>query len=222
MDDRYHVDLSNYSLSAFKDTLRTKDLIPSRVSLKIDLEERFTILEAAGITNMKELAGALKSKKKIEDFSKSTGLSVEYLTLLKRETNSYLPNPVRLDKFPVVSPEIISGLADEGITNTRHLINQAGKRKTREHLSATTGISMESLDELVSLSDLSRAYGVGPMFARLIYDVGIKSISEFIQLSAEEFISIYEEVNQKKADFGVGEIQFSLDLAKDLEIIVDL
>ena len=51
----------------------------------------------------------------------------------------------------------------------------------------------------------------------MIYDVGIKSINEFIKYSAEDFIRIYEEKNQKKADFGVNEIQFSLELARELD-----
>jgi predicted RecB family nuclease len=75
--------------------------------------------------------------------------------------------------------------------------------------------------EIVSLSDLSRVYGVGPVFARLIYDVGIRSIEEFVGHTAEEFIHIYEEQTQKKADFGVGEIQFSLELAKELDPAVE-
>ena len=71
------------------------------------------------------------------------------------------------------------------------------------------------MNELVCLSDLVRAYGVGPVFARMIYDVGIKSIKEFVEYTAEEFIRIYEEKEQKKADFGINEIQFSLELAKN-------
>jgi predicted flap endonuclease-1-like 5' DNA nuclease len=78
------------------------------------------------------------------------------------------------------------------------------------------------LNELVGLSDLSRIYGVGPVFARMIYDVGIKSVQEFIENTAEDFIRIYEEQTRKKADFGVGEIEFSLELAKELDIAVEL
>ena len=220
MEDRYNIDLASYSLSRFKENLKTRDLIPSRKCLQLDLEERFSLLDAAGIRNLKELIGTLKTNQKMEDFSKSTGLSVGYLTILKREANSYLSNPVRLDKFPGISSEMICILAGEGIRNSRHLINQASDRVNRERLSIKTEISMESLDELVSLSDLSRAYGVGPVFARIIYDVGIKSIDEFKKITAEEFIRIYENATQKKADFSANEIQFSLDLAQDLETIV--
>ena len=197
-------------------------MIPSRVSLKDELDERFRILEISGITNLKELIDVLKTKQKIERFSKETGLTKEYLTLLKREAKSYLPNPIRLDKFPGIQTKYLDKLEAVGIKNSRNLFNEAKDKKERERLSQTTEIPIVILNELVSLSDLARAYGVGPIFARMIYDVGVKSIKEFIEYTAEDFIRIYEEKNQKKADFGVNEIQFSIELAKDLELAVEI
>jgi len=197
-------------------------MIPSRVSLKDELDERFKILEINGITNLKELIEALKTKQKIELFSKETGLTIEYLTLLNREAKSYLPNPIRLDKFSGIPPQYIDRLDAVGIRNTRYLFDEAKDKKERERLSQTTEIPIEILNELVCLSDLSRAYGVGPVFARMIYDVGIKSIKSFTEYTAEDFVRIYEEKNQKKADFGANEIQFSLELAKELDIVVEI
>jgi hypothetical protein len=42
-------------------------------------------------------------------------------------------------------------------------------------------------------------------------------VRAFVGHTAEDFIRIYEERTQKKADFGVGEIQFSLELAQELD-----
>jgi hypothetical protein len=197
-------------------------MIPSRISLKDHLDERFKTLEINGITNLKELIDALKTKPKIEHFSIETGLTIEYLTLLKREAKSYLPNPVRIDKFAGISSKFVDRLETEGIKNTRQLFNQAKDKDERERLSQKTEIPIEILNELVCLSDLARAYGVGPVFARIIYDVGIKSIKEFVENTAEDFIRIYEEKEQKKADFGVNEIQFSIELAKELDIAIEI
>lgn len=41
---------------------------------------------------------------------------------------------------------------------------------------------------------------------RRVFDVGIQSVREFIAYSAEDFIRMYEEREQEKADFGVNEI----------------
>ena len=221
MKDQYYLDLEKYSLHKFKSSLNSREMIPSRVSLKNDLDERFGILEAHGISNLKELISALKTKQKIEHFSMETGLTKEYLTLLNREAKSYLPNPIRLDKFAGVPANCVQKLESLGIKNTRHLLNQARDTEARVLLSQSTDIPIELLNELVSLSDLTRAYGVGPVYARLIFDVGIKSIQEFAGKTAEDFIRIYEEKMHKKADFGVNEIQFSLELARELEVAVE-
>ena len=139
-------------------------------------------------------------------------------TLLNREAKSHLSRPIRLDKLPGIRTEYLDRLEDEGLRNTKQLFLDAQDKGRRAQLSEVTGIPNDVLDELVGLSDLSRIYGVGPVFARLIYDVGIRSVREFLEYTAEDFVRIYEEQTQKKADFGVGEIRFSLELAKELDI----
>ena len=222
MSDQYQIDLEKYSLQKFKKSLQSRELIPSRKCLKEELDARFRILENSGITNLKELIDLLKTKQKIEQFSQESGLSIQYLTLLNREAKSYLSKPVRLDKFPGIHSDYLDRLEKAGIRNSRQLFAEAKDKNKRERLSKETGLPLEALNELVGLSDLSRVYGVGPVFARMIYDVGIKSVKEFVEYTAEDFIRIYEEQTQKKADFGVGEIQFSLELARELDIAVEL
>lgn len=217
MKAQYHIDLEKYTLKKFKHYLETREMIPSRVSLKGDLDERFQVLENAGMSNLQELLDVLKTKPKIELFSQMTGLPIEYLTLLNREAKIYRPNPIPLDKFPGIAKAVVEKLATVGIKNTRQLFNATQEREEMADLADKTDITIEALVELVGLSDLARVYGVGPVFARMIYDIGIHSIQEFIRYSAEDFIEIYETKTQKKADFGVNEIEFSLVLARELE-----
>jgi len=63
---------------------------------------------------------------------------------------------------------------------------------------------------------LARLYGVGPVFARIIYDVGISSVESFIKYSSKDFIKIYENKTKKKADFSESDISFSIELAREL------
>ncbi|MBC8509135.1 MAG: DUF4332 domain-containing protein [Anaerolineales bacterium] len=222
MSNQYQIDLKKYSLQKYKKSLQSRDMIPSRKSLKDELDARFRILKERGIKNLKELIDALKTKQKIEQFSKETGLSIQYLTLLNREARSYISKPIRLDKFSGIQTKYLDRLDDVGIRNTRQLFVEAQDKRKREQLAKEIEIPLDLLNELVGLSDLSRAYGVGPVFARMIFDMGIRSIREFVECTAEDFIRIYEEQTQKKADFGVGEIQFSLELARDLDIAIDM
>ena len=222
MTNQYNIDLAAVTIEKFKENIRTRDLIPSRVSLKDDLDGRFEIIASVGITNMNELVNALKTRSKIYVFAKESGLPAEYLTLLCREARSYLSNPVRLDKFPGIPSEYVDRLEAEGIKNTRQMLICAGRKSLRINLALRAEIPIQFIDELASLSDLSRAYGIGPVFARMLYGVGIHSIKKYIQFSAEEIIKIYEEKEGKKADFGENEIQFSLNLAKDLNILLEV
>jgi len=222
MGNKFHIKLENYSLKKFKKSLKTREMIPSRVILKVDIDGRLAKLEEKDITNLKELIDKLKTKTKIEQFSNETGLSVEYLTILNREAKSYLPHSIRLDKFAGIETSYVKRLDDAEIKNTREILKVAGEKCKREQLSEETGIPIEVLNEIVCLSDLSRAYGVGPAYARMIYDMDIKTIQAFVKKTAEDFVNIYEEKTLKKADFGINEIQFSIELAKELDIIVEL
>ncbi|MCJ7735651.1 MAG: hypothetical protein MUP11_14020 [Anaerolineales bacterium] len=94
----YHIDASKYTLRKMKEDLLNRDLIPSRTPLKEGLDEKFHILEKTGISMLQELISALKNNQKMEGLSHSTGIDENYLTLLRREANSYLPNPVSLEK----------------------------------------------------------------------------------------------------------------------------
>ena len=214
----FHLDPSKYSLQQLKNDLLSRDLIPSRMPLKEDLETQFQILEGIGVQTLGELITALKNKKKIGEFSSLSGISEKYLTLLRREANSYLPNPVPLDKFSGFGNTEIKKLAASGIKNSRHIFELAKNNPDHVSLSTRLGISPESLTELVGLSDLARAYGVGPVFARILYDAGIHSISEFRSYTPQQVIDLYENKTGKKADFSISDIKFSLDLVQVLDL----
>ena len=218
MPASYHIDTSKYSLRAMKEDLLSRDLIPSRLPLKEGLVSSFQILEGEGIQTLGDLITALKNKKKIGEFSSASGLSEKYLTLLRREANSYLPNPVPLDKFSGFEEKDITKLAAAGVKNSRHLFEIVKDNLDSGSLPAKFGVSQEFLSELAGLSDLVRAYGVGPAFARILYDTGIHSISEFRTYTPRQVIDLYEKKTGKKADFSTSDIKFSLDLVQVLDI----
>lgn len=215
MPKQYHMDLRRYTLEKFKNSLANREMIPSRVMLKEQLEEHFATLQQCGITNLKELTTRCKNKAAVQEFAAESGLSSKYLTLLKREGSSLLPSPVKLSAFPDVDPEVITKLEAHGIKHSKHLFMRLQK-DTASELANEVSLAPEQIEELASLSDLGRLYGVGPVFARLVYDTGVHSITDFVTYSGEEFIALYEEKMQKKADFGLADINFSLEMAQEL------
>lgn len=219
MSSQYHLNPQKVSLKRFQTSLESRKLIPSRVMLKEKLQSRFSTIHSAGVNTLEDLLDVLKSKPKVEAFSKKTGLSIDYLTLLKRESGSYFPNPVQLNKFSGVNNKAISKLEEAGIKNSKQLFDKVSEIDDRTALLSDSGVPEADLNELVHLSDLSRLYGVGPVFARMLYNIGIDSVKSFIHHSAEEIITIYEDINKKKADFTVSDIQFTLEMARELDLI---
>ncbi|MCP4674643.1 MAG: DUF4332 domain-containing protein [Deltaproteobacteria bacterium] len=218
MSARYHVDPKRISLDSFHKNLASRELIPSRVMLKERLRERFDAIRSAGVNDLGELTTALKNKPKVETFSKKTGLDVEYLTLLRREANSYFPNPVPLGKFSGIDKDVPQRLEPLGIKNSKQLFERAAGAKDRTALSSESGVPIDRLHELFCLSDLLRLYGVGPVFAKMLYDIGVDAAAAFIRLSPEELVSIYEDRTKKKADFTANDIRFSLEIARELDV----
>ena len=221
MGAQYQIDLKEYSLVKFKRSLERRHVVPSRKILQEDLDSRFAALERMGINSLKDLVDALKTKPKIEAFAQASGLPAEYLTLLGREARSYLAKPLRLDKLPGLDTKRLEKLADLGIQNSKQFFLRAQGSDQRKKLARESGLVIEDLNEVFALCDLSRIYGVGPVFARMIYDLGICSVGDFLEHSAADFVRIYEEQTQNKADFSLAEIQFSLELAKELELAAD-
>jgi hypothetical protein len=218
MTNRYHIDPNTYSIQQLKTDLQSRELIPSRKPLKESIQDKFDVLEAAGFKNLADLIVALKNTKKLKVLASSTGIEIQYLTLLRREVNSYLPNPVPLSKFSGFISDDLKSLAKIGLRNSRHLFEQIENEGDLQTLSRDTGLAKETLSELLSLSDLVRAYGVGPAFARILYETGIHSIAELKQFSPQQVVDLYESQTQKKADFSVSDIQFSLDIIKALDL----
>lgn len=212
MEKTYGINLKSISLDYFKQVIKHKEMIPSRKILKENIEESFRVLANLNIDNLDELISSISSSQKMEIFSKRSGLSIDYLNILKREAASYNPKPINLNKFPDINPEIITKLECIGVKTSKHLFNSV---QANAHILEPIEKEMPTdLEELISLSDLVRLYGVGPLFAKLIYQAGVKSINDFTTYSGKQFVEIYEKKTGKRADFSINDINFSLEIAR--------
>jgi hypothetical protein len=217
MSDSYHLDLQDISLDQYGKTLESAELIPSRRSLKEEIDTRFARLKAQGITNLAEFLTAVKNANKTAELSRNTGLSVEYLMLLRREVNALVPKPRNLRDFLSVDPATVENLAALGISNSKQLYENALSRQQRAELSQQAGIEPAALLELVKLSDLSRVYGVGPVFARLLYDAGIDSVRAIARADSsrlfDKLAEAYLAAGNSRVDFKERDIAFCIQMA---------
>ena len=220
---KYSIDLSRFSLLNFKNLIRDRELFPSRMILKEELDTRFDQLEKAGIRDLKTLHNQLKTKAKMEVFGRQTGLSIKYLTILKREVNSYIARPVPLSGFPEIDAEYIVALKEVGLNNSKQLFEQAQSKERFLEILEKTGMPESVLLELFQLSNLVRIWGAGPVFARILYESGIRSVRKFLEKDPEPTFETLRDLNQERvytsAHFTLQDIELCLEMAGHLELL---
>lgn len=101
--------------------LRETDLIPSRQALLEDIENRFEALQIHSIRTLADLRKVLKTPKGMAALSDTSKISVEYLTLLRREIESYFPKTFKLSEFDWLESGMISALEKHGYTDAASL-----------------------------------------------------------------------------------------------------
>lgn len=93
--------------------------------------------------------------------------------------------PAALKDFPGVDPEHLAALAEAGIRLAGHMIAAGRTPEVRQALAEETGVPLDSILELVKLSDLSRLRGVRGIRARLYVDAGIDTVAQMAKWEPE-------------------------------------
>lgn len=198
----YSLALEQISLADYRQLLQRQNLLPGRRMLHEQLEARFFSLASAGFTSVAQLAMALATPKKLSSLAKQTGISEEYLTLLRRELGSLTQKPVPISAFPNLSQSFISELAASGILTSKDYWEQC----------------KNPADELFCLCDLVRINGVGAVAARAFYEAEFGSVVAVAGATASDMIqrvnAVNTEKNYYKAKLGEKDMQFCIDFAK--------
>ncbi|HEY71103.1 MAG TPA: DUF4332 domain-containing protein [Anaerolineae bacterium] len=93
--------------------------------------------------------------------------------------------PFLLRDFRGVDPGTAAKLAAIGIRNVKQMLAAGRTRQARTSLSLETGISEDTILELVKLSDLARIPGIKAIRARLYHDAGVDTVEKMAQWEPE-------------------------------------
>jgi len=213
----YYLDLNAFSIAKLKDLFKNTRLLPSQQILQENIDERFACLEQNGIENLGQLQKALKTKSDVESFAKVTGLPIDYLTILRREVNSYQPKPINLRDFPGVNPDVVHKLHQIGIKNTKQLFPNVLTRKSRSEFSKQNQIKYEIILELTKLTDVARLKWVGPKFARLLIESEYDTVEKIAKSNYKELHLALVRVNKEsgiyKGNFGIEDMKSWVNVA---------
>ncbi len=221
----YHIDLKSISLEDYKLKLETSDVLKSRKILKESIGERFEAFKTLGIKNLYDLHQILKKKKQWDQLKKHELLTDEYLTILLRELNSFLPKPNKIAEFPGIAPEVVYKLESAEIKDTSKLYDRVLTSQSRKLLAEKTGIHLEIINELTSLTDLSRIKWGSALFARMLYNIGFISVEQVAMANASELHQKLLNINIEhvyfKGQVGLNDIRLFINAAKDLPLDIE-
>ncbi len=197
MNRGYSIDLKKFGIEKLRELLRTRKLLSGHQTLKDDLDKNFDLLVENKIENLQGLNNALKAKQKLESFAKKSGISVDYLTILKRHSNSFVSKAVKLSEFPEVDTVLVKKLETIGVKNSKILFDRTSTDKEIEELAKKANIEIDKLTEIVKLSNLVRIWGVGPIFARILYKTGYETIEEFASTESKKSYPKVHKTNKE-------------------------
>ena len=198
----YGLNLTNISLAEYRSLLARQNLLPGRRILLDDLERNFSALSAQGIETLEQLRQRISTPQKIDALSSASGITQEYLIILRRELGILEQSPVPLSVFPGVDERLVSALAERGIRTSKDFWERGGAESA----------------ELCSLCDLVRVSGVGALAARAFYEAGYRSVSAVAEASAPDMLAHVSAVNAEKgyykAKLGEKDMQFCIVYAQ--------
>jgi len=109
----------------------------------------------------------------------------------------------RLREFRGVSLEEVAQLEAVGIVTVEHMLAAGRTPEARQQLAEQTGVSPQTILELVKLSDLSRLGAVKGVRARLYYDAGLDTPAKFVRWEPEALRQMLAEFVERTGFDGI-------------------
>ena len=208
----YSTDLERISLDEFQEILLSIELLPSRKILLDGLSTLIEKLKQRGIDHLETLQKMLKNKKGYPELASELAVSVEYLTVLNREINSYVTKPVPLSKLDVFSDTELKQLEGARLKSTKDLYERGLMPADRSILSERSSIPQEKIVAALELSDLLRITGVGPVYAKILKEMGINNAKAFLEIDSQDAVERYKRINAEKhyskVNLGIKDIEY--------------
>lgn len=187
---RYCFDAEKISLIDLKNRIDTSDLVPSRESLMTGLDEKVKFLMEIGISSFADLHRELRDNKHLLEVAGRTGIDKEYLTLLRRESESYYPKPFPLKEFNWLMEDEIAKLKGCGINNSQDLYE-------KQNLAGSSGLAEDLVNDLICMAGLTRIQWVNPTAARMLVDAGFDT---HVKVESADLQVLFEAMNKVNAD----------------------
>jgi hypothetical protein len=208
----YSTNLERISLDEFQEILSSIELLPGRRILLNGLANLVENLKQREICHLGALQKLLKDKKRYPKLADELSVTPDYLTVLNREINSYIAKPIPLSKLEIFSEQELTRLAEAGLKTTLGLYERASTASERFALAERLSIHPEQIITALEMSDLLRITGVGPVYARILHEMGIENVSMLLEIDSMEAVKGYKRINAEKhyskVNLGIKDIEY--------------
>lgn len=217
----YSIDLTRITLDEFREMLTSVDLLPGRKILLNNLPEIIESLKQRQVFQLEALRKLLQNKKSYPELAKTLPASVDYLTVLNREVNSYLSKPVPLADLGVFSSAELDRLASAALKTTQALYEQALTPAHRQAMAARLTLAPEKILRALQLSDLLRMNGVGPAYAAILHQIGLQTAADYLRCPSAEILERYQGANLARAKLGLKDVEYCKRFCRKMDLEIE-
>ncbi|PKM58259.1 MAG: hypothetical protein CVU98_01910 [Firmicutes bacterium HGW-Firmicutes-3] len=214
----YYKNLSAISMNDYKEMLTKMDLIKSRAILRENIDKQFLAIQEQGIENVEQLSNALKSKIKLEQFAKVSGIDMAYLTILIREINSLLPKANRFSDLPSLDEKVVKRLESAGYKDTYSIYEQINDKARLHKLVKILDIDSDVMDIIIKYVDISRIRWVNHTFAFVLLKVGYDTVEKIAHADSNALYAVIKAKNDKehlyKGNIGIHDMEILIQWAR--------
>ena len=197
----FYINADKISLSVLRRKIEETDLVPSRTTLLDNLEINFDKLKKSNISNLSDLRREMKTSRKIELLSKSSGVDYDYLTLLRREIEGYFPKPQKLQSFGILDAKIIHQLEADNLKNSVLLYEAINTPEKRSALAKSHQIDIQLIESMYSLVNLTRIRWVSPLAARMLISAEYDSPKKIANANYNDLHASLDTANKENKFF---------------------
>lgn len=218
----FYIDLSKITLGEYKRRLKEEYLLPSQQKLKENTDEHFSRFTELGMQTMSDLNDAMKSKKKFADLLDKTKIPEDYLTVLRREIQSYHPALRKFSDFSVIDESLVSKLLELGYKTTKDFYPVILRADQRKEMSEKTGADLKTIELLARFCDFTRIRYVNHNFAHWLTLTEFDSTERLKEADPEELLKQLNEQNKDKRfmknSLGLNDMKFLVRDTRDIDL----
>jgi hypothetical protein len=217
----YTTNLTKISIEEFEKTLQNIHLLPSQKVILNNLALNMQRLKNKGLTNLQDLQCFLKKKTDYPAIAADTGIAEDYLVILNRMVNSYIVKILPLEKLEIFTGTELGILSNEKIKDTKQYYEAFTTAEKKGSLATKVNIPIGKIEYALYITDLIRINGVGVEYAKMLYEIGIKSILDYNRTASEKILADITELNKKnaytKATLGISDIDYCRSFCENLD-----